>query len=140
MLASHTVISDNTHITEQRKGYDMALFEVWIITGDQNFAGTDSNVFIQLAGTNGQTESIHLPSQDIFAFESGSMDKFMLDVPDIGNLTTCCLGHDNSEGDSGWYVKAARIRSTDNGREWLFEFEQWLGLEESGNLSACITL
>lgn len=115
-------------------------YEVWVSTGDQNLAGTDSNVFIQLVGTGGQTDSLHLPPQDIFAFESSQTDKFVLEVPDLGDLHTCCIGHDNAEGDSGWYVRTVRIRHTEDGREWLFHFEQWLGLEESGKLSTCVTL
>ena len=51
------------------------IYTVWVRTGDDELAGTDSNVFIQLFGTTGQTESIHLPPRDIFSFESGSVDK-----------------------------------------------------------------
>ncbi len=114
------------------------IYTIWVKTGDQNLAGTDSNVFIQLFGTDGQTESIHLPSQDIFAFESGSVDKFILEVPDVGELTRCCIGHDNSEGDSGWFVVDVRIQDDETDREWKFVFNQWLGVEESGKLSECV--
>lgn len=113
-------------------------YVVWIRTGEENLAGTDSHVFIHLTGTAGQTEWIHLPPQDIFAFESGSTDKFVLMVPELGQLTRCCVGHDNSEGDSGWYVVDVRVQHPDSGQEWLFTFEQWLGVEESGELSACV--
>lgn len=116
----------------------MAHYTVWVTTGDEELAGTDSNVFIQLAGTTGHTESIHLPARDIFAFESGATDQFVLQIPDIGDITTCCIGHDNAEGDSGWYVKQVRIQHQDSGKTWDFQFEQWLGLEESGQLSICI--
>jgi len=117
----------------------MPLYTVWIETGNQNLAGTDSNVFIQLAGTQGQTDSLHLPAQDIFAFESGATDKFVLDIPELGHITTCCIGHDNAEGDSGWYVKTVRIQHGESGSEWSFTFERWLGVQESGELHACIT-
>ena len=113
------------------------LYTIWIRTGDQNLAGTDSNVYLQLIGTTFQTDFIHLPPQDIFAFESSSIDKFVLDVPDLGNITRCCVQHDNSEGDSGWYVVDARIQNQQTGQEWTFSFNQWLGIEESGILSAC---
>ncbi len=113
------------------------LYNVWIETGDQNLAGTDSNVFLQLIGTQFQTDYVHLPPQDIFAFESGSTDKFVLDIPELGDLTRCCVQHDNSEGDSGWFVKTVRIQNQATEQSWLFTFNQWLGLEESGTLSAC---
>lgn len=114
------------------------LYTVWVQTGDQNLAGTDSNVYLQLVGTQFQTDLVHLPPQDIFAFESGNVDKFVLDIPELGELTRCCVQHDNSEGDSGWYVVDVRIQHQETGQEWVFTFNQWLGIEESGTLSACL--
>lgn len=116
----------------------MSLYDIWVRTGDQNLAGTDSNVYIRLFGVESATESINLPARDIFAFESGATDKFVLDVPDLGDLTRCCIGHDNAEGDSGWYVVDVRVQNRDSGQTWTFTFDQWLGVEESGNLSACV--
>lgn len=113
------------------------IYTVWIKTGDQPLGGTDSNIFIQLFGTHGQTEAIHLPPEDVFAFESGSLDKFILEVPDIGDLTRCCIGHDASV-DSGWYLESVRVKDDETDREWLFVFNQWLGMEESGMLAACV--
>lgn len=115
-------------------------YTLWVKTGDQNLAGTDSNVYIQISGTQGQTDPVHLPARDIFAFESGATDKFVLEAEDMGNLTRCCIGHDNQEGDSGWYVAEVRVRDNDSGREWVFPFEMWLGMEESGKLSECVDL
>ncbi|MBC7814435.1 MAG: hypothetical protein H7175_24980 [Burkholderiales bacterium] len=115
---------------------DANLYTLWIQTGEESLAGTDSNVFIQLFGTDGQTESIYLPPQDIFAFESGQTDKFILEAPELGDLTQCCIGHDSTE-DSGWYVVDVRIQQNSSGREWLFAFNQWLGYEEAGKLAAC---
>jgi hypothetical protein len=97
-------------------------------------------VFIQLFGTDGKTESIHLPPRDIFAFETGSTEKYVLQVPDLGDLTRCCIGHDNSEGDSGWFVVNVRVADDETEREWVFTFDQWLGVEESNQLTACVSL
>lgn len=116
------------------------IYTIYIQTGGETLAGTDSNVFIQLLGTTGQTESIHLSPRDIFSFESGSTDKYVLEVPDIGELTRCCVGHDNSEGDSGWFVIDVRVQDDETDREWLFTFNQWIGVEESGQLFACVDL
>ncbi|MBL8118051.1 MAG: hypothetical protein J0L63_03045 [Anaerolineae bacterium] len=112
------------------------IYYLWVTTGDQPLGGTDSNVFVQLFGTEGKTESIYLPPEDIFAFEQGSVDKFILEVPDLGNLTRCCIGHD-ATADSGWYVENVRVRDDETDREWLFVFNQWLGVEEAGTLAAC---
>lgn len=113
-------------------------YAIYIKTGEQPLAGTDSNVFIQLFGTDGQTESLYLPARDVFAFEEGSVDKYVLQVPDLGELTRCCLGQDASE-DSGWYVETVRVQDDETSREWVFTFNKWLGIEESGSLTACVT-
>jgi hypothetical protein len=113
------------------------IYTIWVKTGEAPLGGTDSNVFIQLFGTNGRTEVLHLPPEDIFAFESGSVDRFILEVPDLGDLTRCCIGQDAS-ADSGWYVETVRVKDDETDREWLFTFNQWLGKEESGRLSACV--
>jgi hypothetical protein len=108
-------------------------------TGTQSLAGTDSNVFIQLFGTTGHTDSILLPARDIFAFEEGSVDRFILEVPDVGELTRCCIGQDAS-ADSGWFVEWVLVKDDETNHEWLFTFNQWLGMEESGMLAACADL
>jgi hypothetical protein len=116
---------------------DSTLYHVWVQTGDaDNLAGTDSNVFIQLFGSEGYIDPLHLPPQDIFAFENGQTDKFVLQIPDLGNLTRCCLGHDAS-ADSGCYVVDVKIQNDTSKQTWLFTFNAWLGIEESGALSAC---
>lgn len=114
-------------------------YTIWIKTGEEALAGTDSNVFVQFTGTSGKTESIYLPPRDIFAFEDGSIDKFILEVPDVGELTRCCIGHDGS-ADSGWYVVDVRVQDDETDREWVFVFNKWIGIEESGKSFECASL
>jgi hypothetical protein len=113
------------------------IYSAWITTGDEPLGGTDSNVYLMLFGSAGQTDWILLPARDAFAFEQGSTDKFMIDAPDVGELTRCCVGHDNS-ADPGWYVEAVRLRHNPSGSEWTFRFHQWLGEEEAGRLAVCV--
>lgn len=114
-------------------------YTIWIKTGDEPLGGTDSNVSIMLFGADGQTDWIFLPPRDAFAFEEGGVDKFMLDAPDVGDLTRCCVGHDNS-ADPGWFVEDVRVRHNASGNEWVFRFHQWLGEEEAGRLAVCVGL
>ena len=115
------------------------IYTIWVKTGDQALGGTDSNVFIQLFGTTGNTDSIYLPPEDIFAFEQGNIDKFIMEVPDVGDLTKCCIGQDAS-ADSGWFVETVRVKDDETSRTWEFVFNQWLGIEEAGTLAACVEL
>jgi hypothetical protein len=113
------------------------MYEVYIKTGEVSLGGTDSNVFIQLFGEQAHTDALHLPPEDVFAFEQGNIDKFMIDAPSLGPLVRCCIGQD-ATSDSGWFVETVRIREQASGREWTFAFQRWLGIEEGGALSACL--
>ncbi len=113
-----------------------ATYSVWVTTGKEALGGTDSNVFIILYGENGQTDWINLPAEDVFAFEEGSTDKFVLAVPDLGELRRCCLAHDNS-ADSGWYIDSVRVQHNGSHKQWNFSFHGWIGEEEAGRLVVC---
>jgi lipoxygenase homology domain-containing protein 1 len=112
------------------------IYSIWVTTGTEALGGTDSNVYMMLFGANGQTDWVYLPPKDIFAFEEGSTDKFMLDVPDLGALTRCCVAHDAS-ADSGWFVEGVRVKHNPSGQVWNFTFHQWVGDEEAGRRSVC---
>lgn len=115
------------------------VYTIYIRTGDDPDAGTDCNLFIRIFGTSGQTEEIPLPARDIFSFETGGTDKFILRVPDLGDLTRCCLRQDNSEGDpsSRWQVEDVRVEDDDTDRTWTFSFNRWLTPDDSGTVTAC---
>lgn len=114
-------------------------YTIWITTGDEPLGGTDSNVYVMLIGSAGQTDWVFLPPQDAFAFEEGGTDKFILDVPDVGELQRVCVGHDAS-ADPGWFVESVRVRHNASGREWTVKLHQWLGEEEAGRLAVCVDL
>ncbi len=116
---------------------DEPTYTVWITTGDQALGGTDSNVYIMLYGQAGQSDWIFLPTEDVFAFEEGSVDKFMLVAPDVGALTRCCVGHDAS-ADSGWYVQEVRVEHMRSSKTWTFTFDAWVGEEEAGRRAVCV--
>lgn len=116
---------------------DEPTYTVWITTGDQPLGGTDSNVYIMLYGAAGQTDWILLPTEDVFAFEAGSVDKFVLLAPDVGELTRCCVGHDAS-ADSGWYVEKVRVEHLGSQKTWDFVFKAWVGDEEAGHRAVCV--
>jgi hypothetical protein len=113
------------------------MYAVWIKTGDQPLGGTDSNVYIMLYGANGATDWIELAGEDIFAFEEGSTDQFVLELPDLGVLSRCCVAHDNS-ADPGWYVENVRVRHLPSGRDSVFTFQQWVTSEDGGRLYVCV--
>ncbi len=111
-------------------------YTVWVKTGTEALGGTDSNVYVMLFGANGRTDWIFLPPQDVFAFEENALDKFVLLAPDVGDLSRVCVAHDAS-ADSGWFVEYVKVQRHSDGREWMFNFHQWVGDEEAGRRSVC---
>lgn len=113
------------------------IYSIWIHTGNGETGGTDANVFIQLVGSDGKTESVHLPARDVFSFETGNVDKYVLEVPDVGELVRCCLGHDGSDP-AGWYVSHVEIKDDETDRAWVFRFDRWIG--DEGKTFSCVGL
>ena len=58
-----------------------------IKTGDENDAGTDANVYLQMFGEKGKTQNFSLREEgDKRRFERGRMDKFLIRTQDIGKV------------------------------------------------------
>ena len=66
------------------------LYNATFETGDVPFAGTDATVFLQMFGTEGNTDKIEFPQDDeeSLRFERGRTDKFAVETVDIGEVST----------------------------------------------------
>jgi len=103
-------------------------------TGDIVRAGTNSNVYLQLYGTDGETSQIALRSPTGSThknkFERGNIDKFILEVGEIGKLERMILGHDGKGVGSGWYVDELEIYDPEGGIKYKFSLRRWLDVNE----------
>ena len=59
-------------------------YEVVVHTGKEEGAGTDANVYITIFGVNGNTGKHALKQGGRALFERGQVDKFPLEVADLG--------------------------------------------------------
>ncbi|XP_053384453.1 lipoxygenase homology domain-containing protein 1-like isoform X6 [Mercenaria mercenaria] len=84
-------------------------YEVTIWTGDKSGAGTDANVFLQIYGTDGKTETYNLRNKTD-NFEKGMCDKFKIEAADIGRIQKVRIGHDGTGTFSGWYLDKMLIQ------------------------------
>jgi hypothetical protein len=79
-----------------------------VYTGDEwGTAGTDSQVYITLFGTNGkQTEKIRLknPINNKDPFKCNQIDKFHVQGNNIGELLKLRIEHDNTGRDPSWFI------------------------------------
>ena len=72
-------------------------YEVLVVTGDVKHAGTDANVFITVYGTNGDTGKRPLTKKFRNLFERNQIDKFILEVVDLGTLLLKLLKHSSQD-------------------------------------------
>uniref|UniRef100_A0A8D0DE08 Lipoxygenase homology PLAT domains 1 n=1 Tax=Sander lucioperca TaxID=283035 RepID=A0A8D0DE08_SANLU len=107
------------------------VYEVVTITGDENGAGTDANVFVILFGEYGITPKIHLASKSRTAFEKGKTDVFRIRTHNVGPLQKIRIEHDNTGLNASWFLE--RVVVTDVIRPHLrfyFACNNWLSKVE----------
>ncbi|MFN8489163.1 MAG: PLAT/LH2 domain-containing protein [Caldilineaceae bacterium] len=106
-------------------------YEITVITGNRDGAGTDANVFIDLYGTKSQILRKELDTRDHNDFERGHTDIFRITVPNaIGNLQQIHIGHDNSGKASGWFLSAVSVKNLRTGENWDFPCNRWFAVDE----------
>jgi hypothetical protein len=90
-------------------------YEVWIRTTDDiSGAGTDSNIYLQLFGTKGQSEVFRLNGRiDGDAFEEGDLDivKLTPSKPngDIGAIQKVIVQSDGKYSGSDWHLQDIKV-------------------------------
>ena len=111
--------------TENRDG--TVSYQIEVHTGDERFAGTDANVFIQIYGKDGKTEQKILNDRSD-NFERGKIDQFKLEDVDVGEIHKIRIGHDDAKLGSGWYLGKVMISKFENGsiRKYYFSCNKWL--------------
>ncbi|MFF5189415.1 PLAT/LH2 domain-containing protein [Streptomyces sp. NPDC000345] len=104
-------------------------YRINVHTGNINDAGTDSNVYIALFGSDGSSDELQLDSgRD--DFERGQVDTFTHTLKNLGDLYRVRIRHDNSGHWPGWFLDRITVRDEDADKEWAFPCAKWLALDE----------
>ncbi len=94
-------------------------------------AGTDANVFIEIHGIKASSARLKLDNKNIKdQFESGKVDKFDVNLPDIGEPKRIKIGHDNKGSFAGWHLEKVVLENNLNGNKYLFNCNRWLAKDE----------
>jgi len=101
------------------------LFILQFNLGNVRGGGTDSSVFLQLFGPNGDSGRQKLDAKRS-AFERAKEDQFGLELVDLGDLTKLIIGHDNSGLGSGWFLDSVIIKNESNGKGGRHVFNLYL--------------
>ena len=99
-------------------------YEITVVTPKRANAGTSAKVFIEINGTDNSTTSIHLDNNEN-NFEQGDVDRFSVELPNLGNIKSAVLFHNNARKKPGWYCESVKIRNARTGEVWFFDVNKW---------------
>ncbi|KAM4634346.1 lipoxygenase homology domain-containing protein 1 [Polymixia lowei] len=107
-------------------------WSLWIWTSDIKGAGTDAQVFLQIYGEKGKSDEIRLESNSD-SFEQGQLDKYMIEMPDIGQLQKVRVWHEKRHPFAGWHLARVTLQKTLTKEKYSFECGRWLDINEDDN-------
>nr|XP_019938128.1 PREDICTED: lipoxygenase homology domain-containing protein 1 isoform X2 [Paralichthys olivaceus] len=101
------------------------IYEVTVVTGDVQNAGTDTQIFMSVFGANGSTEEMLLQKNED-RFERGQDDTFNMEIDDIAPLKKMRLRIDGSGSRPDWFVDKVIMRNLTTEEVSVFTYEDWL--------------
>ncbi|KAK3253157.1 hypothetical protein CYMTET_37584 [Cymbomonas tetramitiformis] len=93
-------------------------------TSSRPFAGTDSQVWFELVGTEG-TSGIVKPDQKPEHFDRACKDTFTFQLPHCGDLNSLKLGTDKAGKGPDWHLSKVVVNDGASGREYIFSCGEW---------------
>ncbi|XP_048219316.1 lipoxygenase homology domain-containing protein 1 isoform X2 [Perognathus longimembris pacificus] len=107
-------------------------WSLWVWTTDLKKAGTNSPVFIQIYGQKGRTDEILLNPNNKW-FKPGIIEKFKIELPDLGRFYKIRAWHDRRNPGSGWHLERMTLMNTLNKDKYNFNCNRWLDANEDDN-------
>ncbi|KAL7828480.1 hypothetical protein SRHO_G00321140 [Serrasalmus rhombeus] len=107
-------------------------WSLWIWTSDISGAGTDASVLLQIYGEKGKSDEMRLDNKTD-NFEQGQLDKFMIELPDLGKLTKLRVWHEKRHPFAGWHLSHVTLMKTLTKEKFNFPCERWLDTNEDDN-------
>ncbi|XP_077614026.1 polycystin family receptor for egg jelly [Crocuta crocuta] len=112
--------------------YDKVCYLLTVFTGIRCGAGTRANVFIQLKGTEGDS-NVHCLSHPYFTtLYQGSINTFLLTTKrDLGDIHSIRVWHNNEGRAPSWYLSRIKVENLFSRHIWLFICRKWLSIDSS---------
>ncbi|XP_056146384.1 lipoxygenase homology domain-containing protein 1 [Lampris incognitus] len=114
---------------KKQKKYPWSL---WIWTSEVKGSGTDAQVFLQIYGEKGKSDEMRLENKSD-SFEQGQLDKFTIEMPDIGKLRKLRIWHEKRNPFSGWHLAKVTLLKTLTKEKYSFHCGRWLDINEDDN-------
>nr|XP_057926865.1 lipoxygenase homology domain-containing protein 1 isoform X2 [Doryrhamphus excisus] len=107
-------------------------WSLWIWTSDLPNAGSDADINFQVYGEKGKSDEIKLDNKTD-NFERGQVDRFIVELPDLGTLTKLRIWHEKRNPFAGWHLTKATLIKTLTKEKYKFPCERWLDTNEDDN-------
>ncbi|KAM5136493.1 lipoxygenase homology domain-containing protein 1 isoform 3-T3 [Callospermophilus lateralis] len=107
-------------------------WSLWVWTTDLKKAGTNSPIFIQIYGQKGRTDEILLNPNHKW-FKPGVIEKFRIELPDLGRFYKLRAWHERRSPGSGWHLERMTLMNTLNKDKYNFNCNRWLDANEDDN-------
>ncbi|XP_004408596.1 PREDICTED: lipoxygenase homology domain-containing protein 1 isoform X1 [Odobenus rosmarus divergens] len=107
-------------------------WSLWVWTTDLKKAGTNSPIFIQIYGQKGRTDEILLNPNNKW-FKPGVIEKFRIELPDLGRFYKIRVWHDRRSPGSGWHLERMTLVNTLTKDKYNFNCGRWLDANEDDN-------
>ncbi|XP_044096928.1 lipoxygenase homology domain-containing protein 1 isoform X2 [Neovison vison] len=107
-------------------------WSLWVWTTDLKKAGTNSPIFIQIYGQKGRTDEILLNPNNKW-FKPGIIEKFRIELPDLGRFYKIRAWHDRRSPGSGWHLERMTLVNTLTKDKYNFNCNRWLDANEDDN-------
>ncbi|MDF0665813.1 MAG: PLAT/LH2 domain-containing protein [Nitrospira sp.] len=105
----------------------LTTYEITVVTGDVEGAGTNAGVYIRVSGSKGASEyELDNPRDN---FQRGQTDRFEWKTRDLGELKVLHIRHDNKGDTPGWFLDRILVRNQTTNQTWLFPCGQWLAVD-----------
>ncbi len=100
-------------------------YTIEVRTGNVEYAGTDANVCMRIYGTEGTTAEFQIDDQND-NFERGRLDRFVVNLPDVGTPYRIMIRHDDTGRHSDWFLESVRVINGNGNRSANFTARTWL--------------
>ncbi|CAF1677637.1 unnamed protein product, partial [Adineta steineri] len=113
---------------------DQYLYQIIVFTGQQQNAGTNSNVHFIVYGDNDETHIRTLADSQRRILQRGGIDPFIMAVPkSLGLLNYVRIWYDNTgqgSSSSSWFLKYIIIRDLQTMEKFYFISQCWFAVEK----------
>ncbi|XP_033614996.1 oxygen-regulated protein 1 [Fukomys damarensis] len=117
-------------VTTNKVPLPVVVYEIHVYTGSKPGSETESNVFINLIGTRGDSgkRRLHQSKRNKARFRRGQIDVFSIKAVSLGKLKKVRVSHDGTGPGNGWFLENIIVKSEegDSSQDVLFSCNRYL--------------